>query len=59
VLFYTVGEVCEIFRIRPATLPHWVKAGRLPSPVKFGQRSLFRASDIDRIVTDARPAQPA
>ncbi len=42
----TTEEVAELFRIRPLTVGHWVKAGRLPRPVKRGQRTLWKPQDI-------------
>ena len=41
----TPAEVCDLFRIRPATLYAWVRRGKMPY-IKVGSLLRFRRSDI-------------
>ena len=37
-----------------STIWRWVKKGALPAPIKIGGRSLWRLSDIQKHIRDAR-----
>ncbi len=42
-----VNEVCELFKISPATLRRAFNEGRIPKPIRIGRRGIrWRASDL-------------
>lgn len=44
-------EACRVLGVSQATLWHWAKDGYLV-PVKIGSKVMYKASDIDRILTE-------
>lgn len=42
------AQVAELFHIRPRTVEHWVKLGRIPRPLYIGRRALWHR---DRLQT--------
>ena len=46
----TRKEVCDLLRISLSTLHRAVRLGVLPAK-KFGRRTLFKVSDIERVLT--------
>lgn len=47
----TRNEVCKILGICSATLWHWSNSGYLV-PAKIGNKVLYKATDVDRILTE-------
>jgi excisionase family DNA binding protein len=44
------NELAEKLRVKPLTISRYIKAGKLPEPVCFGQKLLFKESDIDKLL---------
>lgn len=49
--FYTRQELMDIYKISESVLAKWYRIGFL-TPVKIGGKTLYRKSDVERIVTD-------
>jgi excisionase family DNA binding protein len=43
----TVDDLAALFRVSVQTIDSWIKAGKLPKPIKVGHRRLWRSADID------------
>lgn len=43
-------QVCAIFNIPERTLDSWVLRGRMPSPLRIGNRYYWKASDIKAMI---------
>ena len=50
-LYYTIGEVAEVFRVHKNTIINWKKSGKLPY-VKVGRRVLFKESDVKKLMDE-------
>ena len=48
-MFYTTGEVSEIFGVSSKTLYKWIKNGVITSPIKEGTRYIWSSEDLDNI----------
>jgi excisionase family DNA binding protein len=46
----TLAEVADVLRLSPHTIRSFVRKGRL-SPVRICRRLLFRATDVERLIT--------
>ncbi len=46
----TARDVCAELVVSHSTLYAWIERGILPQPLKFGQRSRWRRSDIDAVI---------
>lgn len=55
--YLTRVELAKALKISKACVDRWVKAGRLPKPLKLGPRSLFRVEEVVAAVEGA-PARP-
>jgi excisionase family DNA binding protein len=45
----TKNEVARLLKVNPKTVDNWVRAGRLPAPVKMSRRAVrFVSSDIHK-----------
>ena len=43
----TVDDLAGLFRVSTQTIDSWVKAGKLPAPIRQGHKRLWRPEDID------------
>jgi excisionase family DNA binding protein len=50
----TPSEVAVMFRVNPKTVTRWARAGRLSAIRTIGGHRRFRASEVQRILDDAR-----
>jgi DNA-binding transcriptional MerR regulator len=39
--------MADLFRVSVQTIDNWLKAGKLPPPIRVGHRRLWKAADID------------
>ena len=53
----TVDDLAELFRVRVETIDGWVKAGRLPRPIRPGHRRYWRPEDIQDHLAKLAEAQ--
>lgn len=49
-VFITAREAADTFRVTVATWYAWITKGIAPKPVKIGNRSLWRVSEINQMV---------
>lgn len=58
----SLGDVCQVLRVSPATVYRLVKRGDLPQPVHVGKASRWRWRDVlkytSRLRPGLRPAPP-
>ena len=54
----TPGEVAVMFRVNPKTVTRWARAGKISAVRTIGGHRRFRASEIQRFITDAQESQP-
>lgn len=43
----TTAEVAQLLRVSDQTVAAYLRAGKLPQPIRIGRRLLFRATDIE------------
>ena len=48
--YYTVEEVCAIYRVSRRTVYRWKKAGKL-HPVRAGRRLMFERGEVDSLAS--------
>jgi excisionase family DNA binding protein len=53
----TPGEVAVMFRVNPKTVTRWARAGKISVVRTLGGHRRFRASEIERFITDAPEVQ--
>lgn len=53
---YGVAEMCEVFGICKATLFRWSRSGKLPPPVKLGNRMYWKPEAVEELFTNAERA---
>jgi excisionase family DNA binding protein len=53
----TPGEVAVMFRVNPKTVTRWARAGKISAVRTLGGHRRFRASEIQRFITDAGELQ--
>jgi excisionase family DNA binding protein len=53
----TPGEVAVMFRVNPKTVTRWARAGKISAVRTLGGHRRFRASEIQRFLTDAQEFQ--
>lgn len=49
----TPRQVADIFAVDPKTVTRWAKAGKIPSIRTVGGHRRFRASVIDKLLTES------
>lgn len=46
-------EVTNLLRISTSTLERWVRAGKLPQPIRLGHRRLWTAESVQGVIDQA------
>jgi excisionase family DNA binding protein len=49
----TPAEVAAMFRVDPKTVSRWARAGKLPALKTLGGHRRFRASEVEKALTEA------
>lgn len=53
----TPGEVAVMFRVNPKTVTRWARAGKISVVRTIGGHRRFRASEIERFISDTPELQ--
>jgi excisionase family DNA binding protein len=54
----TPSEVAKLFRVNPKTVSRWARAGKLHPVRTLGGHRRFRASEIQRRLTEGAEEEP-
>jgi excisionase family DNA binding protein len=57
--YFTSSEIMDTFRITFPTIKRWVKAGRLPEPIKPGGKYLFPRAEVEALLAGGKTAETA
>ena len=49
-MFYTLHEIARIYRVHPATVVRWVRAGQFVEPIRVGRKYLFLKTEVDKLL---------